>query len=75
MYLSYTYTPTASNNHTAPNLKSTLFVGAEGEGYPKKILAGMAMRSDVKAPETVVFSFELSVNLVCQGGRTARTGL
>ena len=27
MYLSYTYTPTASNNHTAPNLKSTLFAG------------------------------------------------
>jgi len=26
MYLSYTYTPTASNNHTAPNLKLTLFV-------------------------------------------------
>jgi hypothetical protein len=47
----------------------------EGGLYPKKILAGMAMRSDVKAPETVVFSFELAVSLAGQGRRTARTGL
>jgi hypothetical protein len=39
MYLSYTYTPTASNNHTAPNLKLTL-VGVGGGTVPEKDTRG-----------------------------------